>query len=1257
MKRIKALSIKQQRIFFVHQLCKNIPLYNISLLFQIEGDLDVATLEKSIQVLIKRHEALRTKISTNTSEGQQLIFDEHHFYLPEVVIVTKEKLDSEVQKNISQPFQFNEEFLFRVKLFKVNKKHVLSLVFHHIVVDGWSLKIITKELFQIYDKHIKNQTSHLLPIKYSDDNYSWQTLLTNNLKFWQKQLAGVKEVGNLIYDFHVTSKPNFTMARQLILMKKEKIDHLHTVARSNNTTLFTVLFTLFQIVMFRYTQNEEIVIGTVSHGRKPQMKDVVGFFVNTLPIRSIVRNEMSVSELIQQTHRQLIQAYNHEDIPFHHIVQNLDSRSTNKYFPVIEIVFTLQKLNLTYQELGKIKIQQLRSQNSVCPFPLMVLLRETQEGIQITCNYHCALFRETTVSNILKIYEHLLLKVSVNSRIGDLDFLTKDQKQQFLAMNSKKETRKYQCIHHIFENCAQATPDKIAVRDKNFSISYMQLNSRANQLASVLTKKQLGPQPRVLILLERSIDYIVAILAVLKMGGSYIPINTNTSHFRHKQIIHQSQPQLIITRKPYLSHLSNTYHIDCTQWSNQNCFFSSIDPGDSAAAYIMFTSGSTGEPKGIVIPHRGVVRLVQNTQYVNLQDTRVLQMSNLAFDASTFEIWGPLLNNSCCVIFPEQHFDLYGLQQVIKKENITTMWLTSSLFNLVIDNDPHILIDIKELLVGGEELSVTHVVKALKYLPNTTLINGYGPTENTVFTCCYKIPKSFSYARSVPIGTSINNTQVYILDSKKQPVLAGVAGELYISGDGLAIGYLDKELTRAKFIPNPFSPEEVMYASGDICRYLPDGNIEYIGRKDRQVKLRGFRVELSEIEYYLQMLPNIRKAFVKLFTKPYKFIVAYLYLKPDCTYCKDSIKKYLQHKLADFMIPQQFIVISTYPITENGKVDYDALPEPKHLVNEIVAPQGKLEQNLAKIWQTHLSQNNISRFDDFFEVGGDSLKAMRILPDIERLVGKKLEIENIYHYPTIKSFCEFVSSNIGSSYEHVVPIKENASNNNKNFFCIHTGHGEVFSFYGLARYLNCNFYGIRAANKFYSTMLEMSQKYVAEIKKIQPNGPYYIGGACIGTIIAVQVVKLLNNCGDKVEVLFLIDPNDPNIYEYSRARVWFKRIKKAWRKIYHRQFVEFWQDAKRVMRKKVYSGVHHQQQLKIRDHLFLLPKNIRLCLPTQKALFFHVEERSFIAKWKKICPLLESHLVSGSHQSIFLEPYVANLADKLNLYFEINYED
>ncbi|BBM81663.1 non-ribosomal peptide synthetase [Candidatus Uabimicrobium amorphum] len=1252
MKSTKALSIQQQRIFIVHQLCKNIPLYNISLLFRVEGDLDIVVLEKSIQTLIARHDALRTKISTDKTEGEQLIFDENHFCLPDVITVEKSQLDRAVQHNISQPFHFDQEFLFRVKIFKVGEKHILSLVFHHIVVDGWSLKIITKELFQIYSNYVKNQVNQLPQIKYHGDVSRSATVLAKNVKFWQKQLAGMEEMGSLIYDFPVASKPDFTMARQLILMKKENINPLRTVAQQNNTTLFTVLLSLFQIIMFRYTQHGDVIIGTVSHGRKPQMKGVVGFFVNTLPIRCMLHDQMSVTELIRQTHLKLAETYCHEEIPFHHIVQSLDSHKIDKYFPVIQVIFTLQKLDLTYQELGSIKVQQLRSQNSVCPFPLMVLLRETHEGIQVTCNYHSAVFRETTITTILKLYEHLLLNVSLDSRIGDIGLFAEEQKQQFIAVNCNRKPREYQCVHHIFEDCAQATPDRVAVSHQGICLSYWELNNRANQLALVFTKKNIGKQPRVLVILERSIDYIVTILAILKMGGTYISISADTPHFRQEQIIRQSKPQLIVTRRPYLAHLPKTYHIDRMQWTSKNCLFSSVDPGANAAAYIMFTSGSTGKPKGIAIPHCGIVRLVKDVKYVDLENTRVLQMSNLAFDASTFEIWGPLLNNSCCVIFPKQHFDIESLKWVIEKENITTMWLTSSLFNVVIDDAPQILACIKELLVGGEALSVAHITKALKCLPNTTLINGYGPTENTVFTCCYKIPKSFAVMRSIPIGKPINNTQVYILDQKKQPVLPGVAGELYVSGDGLAIGYLEEELTKEKFVPNPFVENDVMYASGDICRYLADGNIEYIGRKDRQIKLRGYRIELSEIEHYLQMLPNIRKAFVKLFTTPCKFIVAYLYLKPHCTYCKDSVKQYLKHKLPDFMIPQQFILIDTYPVTTNGKVDYKALPEPQEFANDLVSPQGELEQSIAKIWEAHLPKSNIGRFDDFFEIGGDSLKAMRILPEIESLVGKKLDIENMFHYTTIQSFCEFLNSNEDRVYQHLVPIKVSESGDKANIFCVHTGHGEVFSYYGLAQHVKCNFYGIRASSKLYPDMETMAQAYVDEIKKVQPQGPYYIGGACIGTIIAVQLAKLLNDCGDKVATLFLIDPNDPHIYEYSRARVWFKRTRKACQKMFRMQFAEFWQDVKGLLYRKMSKNAHHRKQIKIRDHLFLLPKNIRLCLPVQKVAFFHVKDRCFIEKWKKICPLLQDHVVPGNHQNVFLEPQVAKLAGKLNLYIE-----
>jgi amino acid adenylation domain-containing protein len=589
-------------------------------------------------------------------------------------------------------------------------------------------------------------------------------------------------------------------------------------------------------------------------------------------------------------------------------------------------------------------------------------------------------------------------------------------------------------IHHQFEILAQQIPDETALvlpdlphgKEISESLTYSELNRRADILSEQLLELGVKPDQFIAVFMDRSIEMIVALLGILKAGAAYVPLDPAYPMEKLSFMLEDTHALVLITQSHLVDsfppHNAHILRMD-SGWGTDK---SRPDPGwrhrrsaTSRLAYINYTSGSTGKPKGVVVPHRGVLRLVNNPNYATLDDTcNILQLAPVSFDAATLEIWGALLNGGRCVLFPYNGIpDPRDLEYVIQKTGITTLWLTASLFNAVIDIHPEALRGVRELLTGGEALSVEHVRKAQKSLPGTQLINGYGPTESTTFTCCYRIPGNLGEdLTSIPIGYPINHTKVYVLDEKMQPKNNGDPGELYIGGDGLAIGYLNRpELTSEKFVPDPFDENGRLYKSGDLVRYLPEGEIEFMGRLDDQIKISGFRVELGEIESNLKKHDAVREAVVLVDTDKAgsKYLIGYVTLNSGKSTNAEGLKDYLKQKLASFMIPRELMILPRIPLNPNGKVDRNAMPKPGSKRSDptvdFVPAHSETEKTLAAIWCEVLGIDQVGIRDNFFDIGGTSLLSVKIISKIREILNIDVPIVRIYHYPTIELMANFIS--------------------------------------------------------------------------------------------------------------------------------------------------------------------------------------------------------------------------------------------------------
>jgi len=627
---------------------------------------------------------------------------------------------------------------------------------------------------------------------------------------------------------------------------------------------------------------------------------------------------------------------------------------------------------------------------------------------------------------------------------------------------------------------------------------------------------------------------VVGLLGILKAGGVYVPLDPNYPQERLICMLTDSGVEMLITQNSLLKSLpSHTIQVICldTDWnefeqhSQKNL---DVDLCSDNLAYVIYTSGSTGVPKGVNITHQGVVRLVKKTNYAN---------APISFDASTFEIWGSLLNGAKLVIMYPHNPNLEDIARVIEKYKVTTLWLTAALFHLMVEQYLERLKSLRQLLAGGDVLSPLHVEKVTKFLPECQLINGYGPTENTTFTCCHLVKQSRTRTNetSVPIGLPISNTQIYILDKHLQPLPIGVPGELYIGGDGLARGYLNRpELTKEKFIPNPFSDSksEHLYCTGDLACYLPDGNIEFLGRIDNQVKIRGFRIELGEIETVLNTHPQIQQAIVTITSSisDDKHLAAYVVFEESVTI--KELREFLKAKLPEYMIPSFFITLDTLPLTLNGKIDRKKLPVPDRnlsQVGKLIPPRNNIELVLAQIWSNILNINLIGVTNNFFELGGNSLSAIRLIAEIQKQLGKNLPLSILFQYPTIEEIADVLTSATNFQFwSPLVPIKVDGSL--PPIFCIPGAGGNVLYLQQLASYLRSEqpFYGLQAQgldgiSEPLTSVKDIAAQYVQMIQKMQPQGPYLLCGHSLGGNIAFEMACQLHDQKQEINLLAIID--------------------------------------------------------------------------------------------------------------------------------------
>ncbi|MBD2339092.1 amino acid adenylation domain-containing protein [Calothrix sp. FACHB-156] len=1013
------LSTAQKQLWILSQLGDEASTaYNESVSLKLQGKLNLPALNQAMQQVVNRHEALRTSISP---EGDvQRIYPSLEINISQETENSKNspplRASAPLREKITQePFNLTKAPLFRVHLIQVApEEHILTLTGHHIIVDGWSVGVMLQELSTLYTAICQGEKC-LLPIPMQYREYiNWQIQqrqtqeMANHEQYWLQKFADTIPALNLPTDRTRTPIKSYRGSKQSLLIDSNLGIAIKKVSLEQGCTLLMTLLAAYTTLLHRLTGQDKIIVGIPTAGRSLAGSDsLVGYCAHVLPISSEFQSKTPFSEYLSTIRNILLEAYQHQDYPFAELIQKLNLSTDASRSPLVTVTFNLDR-SITLPKLGSLEISWLSPPISSTDFDIHWNITQVDDQLLIDCHYNTDLFDATTIERWLGHFQTLLTAIIANPSqpVGELPLLTATELQQLLVDGNATQTNypADQCIHQIFEEQVEQTPKAVAVVEDSEQLTYVELNNRANQVAHYLRKQGIDSGIPVGICMQRSLDFIVGVLGILKAGGVYVPLDPDYPPERLAGMLEDVQPQVVLTQTDFIDKLpafTNILAVDAAAIAEESTENLNAEVTADNLAYIMYTSGSTGKPKGVSIPHRGVVRLVKATDYINFSSAETwLQLAPISFDAATLEIWGSLLNGSKLVIMPMPKPTLEEIGQVIQQQQITTLWLTASLFHLMVDERLEDLKSVKQLIAGGDVLSVPHVKKVLQYLPHIRLVNGYGPTENTTFTCCYPITSDTNLDLSVPIGRPIANTQVYILDPNLQPVPIGVWGELYTGGAGLAQGYWQQpDLNNEKFIPHPFGDGR-LYKTGDLVRYRPDGTIEFQGRIDQQVKIRGFRIELGEIEAKLATHPQIKQTVV---TTQAETLIAYFVPEAEAP-SSSELRHYLKQQLPEYMLPAGYVCLDTFPLTPNGKLDRNALPKADlttYGAVKYIAPRTEKEQAIATIIASVLHLEQVGIEDNFFEIGGNSLNAMQVVSRLRQTFGVELPLRRLLEVPTV----------------------------------------------------------------------------------------------------------------------------------------------------------------------------------------------------------------------------------------------------------------
>ena len=1055
-------SFAQERLWFLHQLQPNNPFYNMPAAVRLLGDLDVAALERTLGDIIERHEALRTTFASDHLQPRQSIGQQA---APELRVVDLRRLAEPRRQEIAhrlseqealRPFNLSQGPLLRATLLRLaEQEQVLLFTIHHIVCDGWSMGVLIQEVAAHYAGHCTGQPVSLpeVPIQYADFAV-WQRRwlqgeeLERQLSYWKHQLEGLPTLA-LPTDRPRPAIQTYRGARQELLLPEPLCEQLETLGRSEDVTLFMTLLAAFKVLLSRYTGQEDVVVGSPIAGRnREQIEGLIGFFVNSLVMRTDFAGDPRFRELLVRVRETALQAYAHQDLPFEKLVEELHPDRDLSRNPLFQVSFALQNVPLEELQLPGLTLRHLDVQQGTTQFDLALSIQPTETGLLAALTYNTELFESATIERMLGHFETLLAGIVADPgrSLSQLPLLSQSQRRQLLVEwnDTPPEEPRDTSIQQRFEAQVEKTPDAVAMSWQEERVSYRELNARASQLARYLRTLGVGPEVLVGVCLDPSLEMMVSILGVLKAGGAYLPLDPQYPKHRREFILQDSQTRLLLTEQRFVADLSpDTVQPICLDTGSQNTAWHDIAQQPTAnppcqtkpdnLAYVIYTSGSTGAPKGTGVTHHNVTRLLAATEdWYHFDGDDVWPLfHSYAFDFSVWEMWGALLYGGRLEVVP---FDVTRspqlFHQLLLRERVTVLNQTPAAFRQLMAEDSRheeASLALRVIIFGGESLDIGGLKSWLDRRPSgPRLINMYGITETTVHVTYREITAADVARPSVgsAIGRRIPDLQIYLLDRGLEPVPLGVAGEIHVGGAGLARGYVNRpDLTAERFIPHAFSDDVAgarLYRSGDQACSLGQQDLEYLGRIDQQVKIRGFRIELGEIETVLTAHPEVRETVVVAREEEAgdKRLVAYVVTEQEMTSLTSDLRSFVTGRLPDYMVPSAFVPLASLPLTSQGKIDRHALPAPDESRPELghayVAPRNQYEELLADIWSRVLGVERIGVDDNFFQLGGHSLLATQVVSRVRDAFDVDLPLHDIFQRPTVEKLAEQLERAIGS---------------------------------------------------------------------------------------------------------------------------------------------------------------------------------------------------------------------------------------------------
>jgi amino acid adenylation domain-containing protein len=1044
------LSFNQEALWFLHQLEPDSPVDNLPYWLRFQGELNLSALQRCLNEVLRRHEILRTRIEAVEGLPVQVVdsFTPLEIPLVDLSELPAQQREAEAKRlctnEAQKPFNLARDLMLRARLFRLEQSdHVLFLNRHHIASDGWSWGVLMRELETLYQAFSKERPSPLaeLPVQYADFAM-WQRawlqddVLERQLRYWQKQLDGAPASLELPTDRRGWATPNHCGALLSYDLPESLSLAVGELSRREGVTLFMTLLAAFQTLLHRYTSRDDIPVGSVVAGRnRTELEGLIGYFTNTLVFRGDLSGDPSFRILLQRTRTVCVGAYAHQDMPFGELVKELEPERAMSHSPLFQVMFLLQNAPVSAMTLPGLRVTATdRLDTGASHFELSLSLTESGNSLNASVEYRTDLFDAETIRRLLSHYQNLLEGIAANpdARLSELPLLAEGERHQLLVEwnQTQQDFPRNKCIQELFEEQVERTPEDIAVVFEEEELSYAELNRHANQLAHRLRKLGVGPEVIVGVFAERSVEMVVGLLATLKAGGAYLPLDPNYPADRLNFMLGDARPGLVLVQGSLAAKLpqyagevvfleddfaaksdanptNRTQPENLAEWGTiARCPtrnpISGVSPEN--LAYVIYTSGSTGRPKGVMVRHRGVcnrLQWVQENLPLGSGDGMMLK-APLTFDVSVSEVFWPLMSGARLVV---ARGGLQGdgryLIETICKQAVTTLELVPAMLAALLeDKEVGRCSSLRRVICGGEGLAADLQQRFFRALPHAELYNSYGPTEATIDVTFWKCELG-AQDTNPPIGRPIANTQAYILDRAMQPVPVGVGGELHIGGVQVARCYLARpELTAEKFVPNPFGAGRI-YKTGDLCRFRSDGAIEFLGRMDQQVKLRGLRIELGEIEAVLKEHPAVRECVALVRqdkTGSSSKLVCYVVARGVSP---DELRQHARKTLPDYMVPSAFVFLEELPLTANRKLDRRALPEPEYQVEQFIEPQTPLQRQLATIWQDVLGVERVGLESNFFELGGHSLMATQLIARVRDKFKINLPLVKVFESPTV----------------------------------------------------------------------------------------------------------------------------------------------------------------------------------------------------------------------------------------------------------------